>query len=221
MVKDKLFDSFFDWNHSVAADFLKRESEIWKAIPKIEDYIQALIPTLSADYQEIKPKVWVGPNTEIASSAMIIGPAIIGANCQIRHNAFVRNQVICGDEVVIGNATEVKNAILFDGVQIPHFNYVGDSILGYKAHLGAGAILSNFKAKGDEIHIYLDDQKLGSGLHKLGALIGDQVEIGCNAVLFPGTIVGRNSIIYPLTSARKTIPANVILKKDGQMYPQR
>lgn len=220
MEKNKLADQLFDWEHSIAADFLRQESNVWRAIPKIQFFIQELIPKLPTDYQEIKPGVWVGSQTEIASSAEIIGPAIIGANCQIRHNAFIRDQVICGDGVVIGNATEVKNAILFDAVQVPHFNYVGDSILGYAVHLGAGAILSNFKAQGDEIHIYLDDQKIGSGLNKFGALLGDHVEVGSNAVLYPGTIVGRNTIIYPLTAVRKTIPADLIIKGDGQIYPQ-
>ena len=179
-----------------------------------------LIPSLANTYKEIAPNVWVGPGTYIEKTALIQGPVIIGANCQIRHAAFIRQNVICGNDVVIGNSTEVKNAILFDGVQIPHFNYVGDSILGYKAHLGAGAILSNFKSTGDEIHVWIDDQKIATGLNKLGALIGDQVEVGCNSVLYPGTIVGKRSIIYPLNPVRGTLAEDMILKNDGQAYPK-
>jgi NDP-sugar pyrophosphorylase family protein len=220
MEQDKLGSQLFDWQHSIAGDLLREEAEIWRAIPKITTFILQLIAHLPDTYQELKPGVWVGPETEIAPTALIQGPAIIGARCQIRHNAFVRNQVICGDEVVIGNATEVKNAILFDGVQVPHFNYVGDSILGYKAHLGAGAIISNYKAQGDEIHLWLDGQKTGSGLNKMGVLLGDDAEVGCNAVLYPGTIVGRRSIIYPLSPVRGTIPADTIVKGDGRLYPR-
>jgi NDP-sugar pyrophosphorylase family protein len=220
MARDSLGDQLFDWQHSIAAGFIRKESEIWQAIPRIADFIPQLIAQLPDTYQEFRPGVWIGPETEIAPTALIEGPAIIGARCQVRHNAFIRNQVICGDEAVIGNATEVKNAILFDGVQIPHFNYVGDSILGYKAHLGAGAIISNYKAQGDEVHLWLDGQKTGSGLNKMGALLGDGAEVGCNAVLYPGTIIGRRSIIYPLTSVRGTIPANKILKQDGQRFPR-
>ena len=151
--------TLFDLNHSICGTFLKEEKKVWEALPKIQDYLLQLIPTLPNDYKEILAGVWVGPNTYIEKTALLQGPAIIGANCQIRHAAFVRQHVICGDSVVVGNSTEVKNAILFDGVQVPHFNYVGDSILGYKAHLGAGAILSNFKSTGDEIHVYMNEKK--------------------------------------------------------------
>lgn len=221
MEGDKLGDYLFSWQHSRAADLIREETEVWQAISKIAAYLPQLITQLPATYQEVMPGIWVGPETEIAPTALIQGPAIIGARCQIRHNAFVRNHVICGDEVVIGNATEVKNVILFDGVQIPHFNYVGDSILGYKAHLGAGAIISNYKAQGDEIHLWLNGQKMGSGLNKLGALLGDHAEIGCNAVLYPGTIIGRRAIIYPLSPVRGSIAANTIVKQDGLAYPRR
>lgn len=211
-------DMGLDWTKSLAGRYLQTEQLLWKAVPKIAIILKELSIQLPAHYQQIKPLVWIGPGTQVAPTATIVGPAIIGANCQIRHGAFIREQVICGDDVIIGNATEVKNSILFDGVQIPHFNYVGDSILGHKAHLGAGAIISNFKSTGDEIHIIVDEKKVGSGLNKLGALIGDQVEIGCNSVLYPGTIIGQNSIVYPLTPVRGTIPANIIVKNDGKQY---
>lgn len=207
-----------DWTKSLAGKYLQEEERLWEVVPKIGDILKILRTQLPSTYQEIKPMVWVGPGTSIAPTATIQGPAIIGANCQIRHGAFVREQVICGDDVIIGNATEVKNSILFDGVQVPHFNYVGDSILGYKAHLGAGAIISNFKSTGDEIHLLIDQKKVPSGLNKLGAILGDRVEIGCNSVLFPGTIIGQDTIVYPLTPVRGTIPANVIIKNDGKQY---
>ena len=207
-----------DWSKSLAGAWLSEAERLWEAVPKIADFLMLLSKQLPASYREVQPSVWVGPNTEIAPTAMIVGPAIIGANCQIRHGAFVREHVICGDDVIIGNATEVKNSILFDGVQIPHFNYVGDSILGYKAHLGAGAIISNFKSTGDEIHVTIDQKKVGSGLNKLGALLGDRVEVGCNSVLYPGTIIGSDSIVYPLTPVRGTIPGNIIIKNDGKQY---
>jgi len=213
--------ALFDWSHSLAGVYLEQEAFPWEAIPKIGTYISQLSEQLPTTYRELYPQVWVGPDTTIAPSAVLEGPMIIGARCEIRHAAFVRPQVICGDDVIIGNSTEVKNSILFDGVQIPHFNYVGDSILGYKAHLGAGAILSNFKATGDEIKVEWSNQRMGSGLNKLGALLGDHVEVGCNAVLYPGTIVGRGSIIYPLSPVRGTIPENTIIKNDGKHYPKR
>lgn len=207
-----------DWTKSLASKWLVAEPKIWEVIPEIGEILSLLSHQLPAGYKEIKPMVWVGPGTSIAPTATIQGPAIIGANCQIRHGAFVREQVICGDDVIIGNVTEVKNSILFDEVQVPHFNYVGDSILGYKAHLGAGAIISNFKSTGDEIHLIIDQKKVGSGLNKLGAILGNRVEIGCNSVLFPGTIIGQDTIVYPLTPVRGTIPANVIVKNDGKQY---
>lgn len=210
----------FDLQHSLAAPLLERVHYPWHALPLIGAFLQELAAQLPKDYLQIAPQVWVGEGTYIEKTALIQGPAIIGRNCQIRHAAFIREQVIIGDEVVVGNSTELKNAILFDGVQVPHFNYVGDSILGYRAHLGAGAILSNFKSSGDEINVYLEGKKMGTGLNKFGALLGDHVEIGCNAVLFPGTIVGRGAVIYPLCPVRGFIEAGSIAKNDGRVYPR-
>ena len=221
MAPDKPANQLFATQYSRAGYLLQQQEQVWQAIPAIEDYIAPLIEQLPPSYQERQPGVWVGPDTEIAPTALIEGPGIIGSGCQIRHNAFIRGRIICGDQVVIGNTTEVKNAILFDRVQLPHFNYVGDAILGYRAHLGAGAVVSNFKSQGDEVHVYWQGQKIRSGLQKLGALLGDYAEIGCNAVLNPGTIIGRRSIIYPLVSVRGNIPADTIVKGDGQHYPRR
>jgi NDP-sugar pyrophosphorylase family protein len=212
----------FDIQHTLAASFLEKARYPWEILPTIGAILERLVPTLPSDFLEVKPGVWIGSGTDIAHTAYIVGPAIIGRNCQIRHGAFIREYVLIGDGVIVGNASEIKNAILFDGVQAPHFNYIGDSILGYKAHLGAGAILSNFKAAGDEITVRLSDRvQIPSGLTKLGGLLGDFADIGCNAVVFPGTIIGRGSRVYPLTPARGHIPPGHILKSDGKCYPMR
>ncbi|MBP9075397.1 MAG: UDP-N-acetylglucosamine pyrophosphorylase [Haliscomenobacter sp.] len=215
-----LTESLFDLHHSRSRPFLEKAGYPWEILPGLGEILSSLIPELPSDYRELAPGIWVGEGTRIESTALLKGPAIIGRNCDIRHAAFIRENVLLGDEVVVGNSTEVKNAVLFDGVQVPHFNYVGDSILGYKAHLGAGAILSNFKAAGDEIFVRLPDgTKMGTGLNKLGGLVGDFAEIGCNAVLFPGTITGRKSVIYPLCPARGYVPERYMLKNDGGLYP--
>lgn len=214
-------NDLFSLNHSFTGPWLRTYNQPWAVLPSISQIIGQITAQLPSDFHERLPGVWVGQGTSIEDSALIQGPAIIGRRCRIRHNAFIRNQVILGDQVVVGNATEVKNAILFDEVQVPHFNYVGDSILGYKVHLGAGAILSNYKSTGDEIHAYVDHQKVSSGLRKFGALIGDRSEIGCNAVLYPGTIIGPDSIIYPLQGVRGTFPARHIQKADGTIVARQ
>lgn len=214
-----LSTALFDLEATLAAPLLRRVNYPWEALTDLGEFILALGPTL-ADYTVLQPQVWIGPGVEIASTACIQGPAIIGANTQIRHAAFIRENVLIGDHCVVGNSTEVKNAILSDGVQAPHFNYLGDSMLGRGAHLGAGAILSNFKAAGNEIRVHLEDRWVASGRNKLGGLLGNRVEIGCNAVVYPGAVVGCNSIIYPLSHVRGFLPPNHLLKADGQLYPQ-
>jgi len=221
MIGKQLAEGLFDPGRSLCGPYLKKVHFPWELLGALDELISEIAATLPADFQELSPKVWVGNGTTIAPTAVIQGPAIIGRNCQIRHGAFIREFVLIGDDAVIGNSTEVKNAILFDGVQAPHFNYLGDSILGHKAHLGAGAILSNFKAAGDEIRVTLPDgTRQSSGRNKLGALIGDFAEIGCNAVVFPGTIIGKGSIVYPLCPVRGYLPSDHILKNDGRMYPK-
>lgn len=217
----ELSTKLFDFNHTLTADLFRQVNYPWEVLPLIASFLPKLAAQLGSEYTEIAPGIWVGEGTYIEKTALIMGPAIIGRGCQIRHCAFIRDQVILGDGVVIGNSTEVKNAILFDLVQAPHFNYIGDSVLGRGAHLGAGAILSNFKSTANEIHVQIEGQKMGSGLKKFGALLGDRVEVGSNAVLNPGTIVGAHSIIYPLCSVRGTIPSKYILKNDGELYPMR
>ncbi|MEK7432081.1 MAG: UDP-N-acetylglucosamine pyrophosphorylase [Cyanobacteriota bacterium] len=190
----------------------------WEVLPLIKDFIKEIIKKLPNDFEQIDEFVWIGKGTKIEKNVTIKGPAIIGYDCEIRHCAYIRENVLIGNNVTVGNSTEIKNSILFDSVQVPHFNYVGDSIMGYKAHLGAGVILSNVKATKDNIKILdTNNDYINTGLRKFGAIIGDNVEVGCNAVLNPGTIVGKNSIIYALTSARGFIPENHILKNNGNL----
>lgn len=207
--------SLLDLNKTIAGEIFTNTKYIWEALPNIKEFLQYLSTSLPADYERISENIWIGKGTKIETTALLKGPAIIGYDCDIRHAAFVREFVIAGNNVTIGNSTEVKNAILFDNVEIPHFNYVGDSILGYKAHLGAGVILSNFKSTKDEINVKVHQgEKIKTGLNKFGAILGDYAEIGCNSVLNPGTIIGRNSIVYPLSSVRGTVPENHILKNN-------
>jgi len=159
--------------------------------------------------------VFIGEGTVVEDGAMIKGPAIIGRNCQIRHNAYIRDNVLVGDGCVVGNSTEVKNSILFNGAVAPHFNYVGDSILGHKAHLGAGVVLSNFKSLPGNVTVEIDGKPLDTGLRKFGALLGDGAEIGCNSVLNPGSIIGRGAVVYPCTNWRGVLAANMIAKNKG------
>ena len=188
----------------------------WEALKKIRDYVAANVkPGLRnrCDGEAfIGQNVFIGEGTVVEDGAMIKGPAIIGRNCQIRHNAYLREDVLIGDGCVVGNSCELKNALIFNNCQVPHFNYVGDSILGHKAHLGAGVVLSNFKAFPGNVTVELDGQPFDTGLRKFGALLGDGADVGCNAVLNPGSIVGRGAVIYPCVNWRGILPANMIAK---------
>lgn len=188
----------------------------WDALKKIKDYLAAhLQPGLHNRCEGVAfigKEVFIGEGTVVEDGAMIKGPAIIGRNCQIRHNAYFREHVIVGDNCVVGNSCELKNAWLFNNSQVPHFNYVGDSILGHKAHLGAGVVLSNVKSLKGNVTVEMEGQPFDTGLRKFGALIGDGCDIGCNAVLNPGSIVGRGAVIYPNTNWRGILPANMIAK---------
>jgi NDP-sugar pyrophosphorylase family protein len=191
----------------------------WEALKKIEAYLTAhLRPALHNRCEGVAyvgERVFIGEGTVIEDGAMIKGPAIIGRNCEIRHNAYIREQVIIGDNCVIGNSCEVKNSLLFNHAVAPHFNYIGDSILGYKAHLGAGVKISNFKLVPGNIKLVVDGKSLDTGLRKFGALLGDQTDIGCNAVLNPGSIIGRGSVIYPNTNWRGILAPNKIVKNNA------
>jgi len=208
-------DSLFDLNQCFARSIFDNVNYPWEVLPRIKSFILEFSRTLPNDFERIDEYVWVGKGTKIENSVLIKGPAIIGYDCEIRHCAFIRENVIIGNNVVVGNSTEIKNSILFNNAQAPHFNYVGDSVLGYKAHIGAGVVLSNLKSNGTMVKIKIGDDCIETGLRKFGALVGDFSEIGCNSVLNPGTIIGKGSMVYPLTSVRGYIPENHILKNNG------
>jgi len=193
----------------------------WEVLPRIPELLERLLEEERSAYKEIAPGVWVGEGTTVADTARLFGPAVFGRNCEIRPGAYVRGNVIAGDGIVLGNSSEVKQAILFSKVQLPHFNYVGDSILGLGAHLGAGCIVSNFKSTKEPVKVRIGDMVIETGLRKFGAIVGDGVEVGCNSVLNPGTLVGAGSLIYPLTSARGYIPPRMICKSREEMVPYR
>lgn len=211
----------YNLGHTKAAEYLKGFVYPWEALSGIKDFIVALGRTLDkSEYPEIAPSVWVHVTAKIAPSAAISGPCIIDKNSEVRHCAFIRGSALVGESCVVGNSTELKNVILFDNVQVPHFNYVGDSILGYKAHLGAGAITSNVKADKSPVAVK-GDKITDTGLKKFGAMIGDCVEVGCNSVLNPGTVIGKNTNVYPLSFVRGVIPADSILKRDGKVTAKK
>lgn len=200
------YNKLLDIEKTIAKELFENANHPWEVLDKINEYILKVGPTLG--YTEIKENVWVGSNVTISETSTINGPAIIGDNTEIRHAAFIRGNAIIGNNCVIGNSTEIKNAILFDNCECPHFNYIGDAILGYKAHTGAGVILSNVKNDKKNIKI----SNIDTGLRKLSAIVGNNVEIGCNSVLCPGTIIYENTSIYPLTRVRGIIEDNMIVK---------
>ena len=202
----------FDLSHTRAADYLRNHSYPWEALQGISSMIQALGETLpETEFAQVQEGVWVHRTAKIAPTAYLGAPCIIGAETEVRHGAFIRGSALVGDNCVVGNSVELKNVILFDGVQVPHYNYVGDSILGYKAHMGAGSITSNVKSDKSLVTIHCQPP-IATGIKKVGAMLGDYVEVGCNSVLNPGTVVGRNSNIYPLSCVRGVIPAKSIYK---------
>jgi len=212
---------FFDLRETDFSGIFDNVENPYEILPLINDYILKTGPQLNEDYKEIKENVWVGKGTTIAESALINGPVIIGKNCEIRHCAFIRGRAVIGNSSVIGNSTEVKNSFLFNCVQAPHFNYVGDAIMGFKSHIGAGVILSNVRSIPGSVNIRVDDKLINTGLKKFSTILGDHVEVGCNSVLNPGTIVGKESVIYPLSSVRGFIPEKHILKNNGIKFPKR
>ena len=209
----------FDLNHTLAADYLSDFTFPWEALKGIKEMILALGKTLGEDYREISETVWVHKTAVVAPTAYLGAPCIIGAGTEVRHCAFIRGSALVGENCVVGNSVELKNVILFDNVQTPHYNYVGDSILGYKAHMGAGSVTSNVKSDKSLVMIH-GQENIPTGLKKVGAMLGDFVEVGCNSVLNPGTVVGRNSNIYPLSSVRGVVPANSIYKEKGSIVPK-
>ena len=204
----------YDLAHTLAAGYLSGFTYPWEALKGIKEMILALGPSLGEDYREIAEGVWVHKTAQIAPTAYLGAPCIIGADTEVRHCAFIRGSALVGQNCVVGNSVELKNVILFDGVQVPHYNYVGDSILGHKAHMGAGSITSNVKSDKSLVVIHGEEQ-IPTEQKKVGAMLGDFVEVGCNSVLNPGTVIGRNSSVYPLSCVRGVVPADSIYKTGG------
>ncbi|MDL2318275.1 UDP-N-acetylglucosamine pyrophosphorylase [Eubacteriales bacterium OttesenSCG-928-A19] len=214
--------SLLDLSHSLAGDWLSDCEYPWLALPDLRAFVLALGARLpKGEYQELAPEVWVAADAVVAASASLTGPCVIDHGAEIRHCAFIRGSAIVGREAVVGNSTELKNTLLFDRAQVPHFNYVGDSILGYRAHMGAGAITSNVRSDKGPVVIHVAEGRVETGMRKFGAVLGDDVEIGCNSVLCPGTIIGRGSIVYPTSCVRGVVPARHIHKLGGAVVPMR
>ena len=207
----------FDLEYTLAKDYLAAYEYPWQALKGIKDLILKIGPTLGDEYTEVSPGVWVHKTATVAPTAYLGAPSIIGAGTEVRHCAFIRESALVGENCVVGNSVELKNVILFDGVQVPHFNYVGDSILGHFAHMGAGSVTSNVKSDKTLVTIKDGNQKIETGLKKFGAMVGDFVEVGCNSVLNPGTVAGRNSNVYPTSCVRGVLPADSIWKNDGHI----
>jgi NDP-sugar pyrophosphorylase family protein len=208
--------SLFDLNHTMAANYLKEFRYPWEALKGIKELILQLGNQLGNEYTQIQPQVWVHNTAQIAPTAYLGAPCIIGANTEVRHCAFIRGSALVGENCVVGNSVELKNVILFDNVQVPHYNYVGDSILGYKSHMGAGSVTSNVKSDKSLVVIH-GQEDIPTGIKKVGAMLGDYVEVGCNSVLNPGTVIGRNSNIYPLSCVRGVVPEGSIYKANGNV----
>ena len=211
----------FDLNHSLAGSWLAGFPFPWQALAGIHDLILTLGASLDGDYEERSPQVWVHRTAKVAPSAYLGAPCIIGAGTEIRHCAFIRGNALVGEGCVVGNSVELKNVILFDNVQVPHFNYVGDSILGYKSHMGAGSVTSNVKSDQSLVVVKNGSEHIPTGLMKFGAMLGDHVEVGCNSVLNPGTVVGRCSNIYPTSCVRGVVPEKHIWKNNGTVVKKQ
>lgn len=211
-----------DLNHSLAGDYLAQFRYPWQALEGIKEFILALGPTLPEDeYTQVQPNVWVHKTAKVFPSAYLGAPCIIGPETEVRHCAFIRGSALVGRHCVVGNSVELKNVILFDYVETPHYNYVGDSILGYHSHMGAGSITSNVKADRGLVTVKNEGELLETGRKKVGAILGDWAEIGCNTVLNPGTVVGRNSNVYPLSCVRGVVPERSIHKNNGEIMPKK
>lgn len=208
----------FDLEHSLAADYLKGFTYPWEALAGIKDLILSLGAGLDpAEYDHPAEDVWIAKDAKVFASAYIGGPCIIGHRTEVRQCAFIRGSALVGDDCVVGNSTELKNVILFDKVQVPHYNYVGDSILGYRSHMGAGSITSNVKSDKQLVVIHSADEQIETGRKKVGAMLGDGVEVGCNSVLNPGTILGRDASVYPTSCVRGVVPEGCIWKDKGNV----
>ena len=207
----------YDLDHTLAREYLEQFTYPWEALKGIKEMIIALGATLGDDYEEVQPQVWVHKTAKVFPSAYLGAPCIIGPNTEVRHCAFIRGSALVGADCVVGNSVELKNVILFDHVQTPHYNYVGDSILGYYAHMGAGSITSNVRSDKKLVIVHAPEGDMETGIKKFGAMLGDHVECGCNCVCNPGTVVGRGSSIYPTSCVRGVVPENSIYKNSGMI----
>ncbi len=217
-MEELLIKNLFDLTKTLAKEYLGNFTYPWEALPGIGTMVVALGGKLPEDeYEKRGENIWIARDATVAPTACINGPVIIGRGAEVRHCAYIRGNVLIGAGAVVGNSTELKNVILFDGVQVPHYNYVGDSILGYKSHMGAGSITSNVKSDKSQVVIHAEEEDIATGLRKMGAILGDHVEIGCGAVLNPGTIICRESTVYPLSSVRGVVGPGSIYKKAGDI----
>ena len=210
--------NLYNLEETITKDLLEKFEYPWEALPEISKFILEIGPMLDKDiYEQKGENIWIAKSANVYPSAYIKGPAIIGENAEVRHCAFIRGNAIVGNGAVVGNSTELKNVILFNKVQVPHYNYVGDSILGYKAHMGAGSITSNVRSDKKLVVVKDENEKIETGLKKVGAMIGDGVEVGCGSILNPGSVVGKNTNIYPLSSVRCVVPPNSIYKNQNEI----
>lgn len=221
-LQDAAIAALYTLEETIAGELFEGLTYPWEALPRIKDFIMALGESLPEEkYERREGGIWIARSAKVFPSAYIGGPAIIDEEAEIRHCAFIRGSAIVGKGAVVGNSTELKNVVLFNKVQVPHYNYVGDSILGYKAHMGAGSITSNVKSDKTLVVVKAGEERCETGLKKFGAMLGDHVEVGCNSVLNPGTVIGKNSNIYPTSMVRGVIPADSIYKKQGEIAGKR
>lgn len=212
----------YDLEETLAKPLLESVAYPWEVLSGISDFVKELGKTLPTElYEEREENVWIAKSAVIYPNTTIIGPCIIGEQTEVRPGAFIRGNALVGNDCVVGNSTELKNVILFNHVDVPHYNYVGDSVLGSYSHMGAGAITSNIKADRTLVHVKGDGIDIATGLKKFGAMLGDHVEVGCNSVLNPGTVIGRNSNVYPLSMVRGVVPTNSIYKEKGQVVEKK
>ena len=222
IMKGLTVKELYTLDETIAKDIFDGVTYPWEVLPKIGSFIMELGKTLSEDeYEKRGENIWIAKSASVAPTAYINGPAIIGKNAEVRHCAFIRGNAIVGEGAVVGNSTELKNVILFNKVQVPHYNYVGDSVLGFKSHMGAGSITSNVKSDKKLVVVKTPEGMIETGMKKFGAMLGDEVEVGCGSVLNPGTVVGSHSNIYPLSSVRGYIPGRSIYKKQGEVVEKR
>ena len=221
-MKEFTIENMLDLNETIAKELFEGKTYPWEVLPEIGTFIKKLGESLDPEeYERRGEDVWIARTASVVPTACVNGPAIIGKNAEVRHCAFIRGNAIVGEGSVVGNSTELKNVVLFNSVQVPHYNYVGDSVLGYKSHMGAGSICSNVKSDKKLVVVKNGEEKIETGLKKFGAMLGDHVEVGCGSVLNPGTVIGRNTNIYPLSPVRGCVPADSIYKKAGDIVKKK